>query len=274
MRSGSAASLPLCEPYLAQWKLAIDGPPLSTPRAIVLPVRQGGTPAMLKIAQEPEEMAGACLMAWWNGDGAAPVLAHEGPALLMLRATGPDSLADMARGARDDEATRILCTAATRLHLPRARPLPPLVPLAQWFQALLAQGDESTGLLGLCACTARELLAAPRDVTVLHGDMHHGNVLDFGALGWLAIDPKGLYGERGFDYANILSNPDRASALVPGRFARRMDILAKVSGLEQRRLLQWALAWSGLSAVWSVEDGDDPGGAMAVAQLAASALTS
>jgi streptomycin 6-kinase len=217
-------------------------------------------------------MAGARLMAWWDGEGAAPVLAHEGAALLMLRATGDGSLEDMARGGRDDEATRILCTAATRLHLPRARPLPPLVPLAQWFQALLARNDAPASLLGHSAATARELLAAPRDMAVLHGDMHHGNVLDFGPKGWLAIDPKGLYGERGFDYANILSNPDRASALAPGRFARRIETIAEVSGIAQRRLLQWVLAWSGLSAVWSVQDGEDPGAAMAVAQLAASAM--
>jgi aminoglycoside/hydroxyurea antibiotic resistance kinase len=42
---------------------------------------------------------------------------------------------------------------------------------------------------------------------VLHGDLHHGNVLDFGLRGWLAIDPKGLLGERGFDFANIFTNP-------------------------------------------------------------------
>jgi streptomycin 6-kinase len=150
--------------------------------------------------------------------------------------------------------------------------LPPLVPLAQWFQALLARNDAPASLLGHSAATARELLAAPRDMAVLHGDMHHGNVLDFGPKGWLAIDPKGLYGERGFDYANILSNPDRASALAPGRFARRIETIAEVSGIAQRRLLQWVLAWSGLSAVWSVQDGEDPGAAMAVAQLAASAM--
>lgn len=34
-------------------------------------------------------------------------------------------------------------------------------------------------------------------MVTLHGDLHHGNVLDFGASGWLAIDPKGLKGERG-----------------------------------------------------------------------------
>ena len=65
-------------PYLSRWALTIDGQPLSTPRGVLLPVRQGGTPAMLKIALEPEEVAGARLMAWWNGDGAAPVLPMKG----------------------------------------------------------------------------------------------------------------------------------------------------------------------------------------------------
>jgi hypothetical protein len=46
-----------------------------------------------------------------------------------------------------------------------------------------------------------------RDVVVLHGDMHHENILKFSSRGWLAIDPKGLVGERGFDYANIFCKP-------------------------------------------------------------------
>jgi streptomycin 6-kinase len=41
-------------------------------------------------------------------------------------------------------------------------------------------------------------------------EMSSHDVPDFGARGWLAIDPKGLYGERGFDYANIFCNPVRA----------------------------------------------------------------
>jgi streptomycin 6-kinase len=46
------------------------------------------------------------------------------------------------------------------------------------------------------AATARELLAKPSEVVILHGDIHRGNVLDFGPRGWLASDPKGLVGER------------------------------------------------------------------------------
>jgi streptomycin 6-kinase len=53
-------------------------------------------------------------------------------------------------------------------------------------------------------------LTAPREEGVLHGDLHHDNVLDFGRRGWLAIDPHGLFGERGFDYANNSPTPTLA----------------------------------------------------------------
>ncbi len=58
---------------------------------------------------------------------------------------------------------------------------------------------------------ARSLLAAQREVGALHGDIHHGNILDFGPeRGWLAIDPNRLCGDRAFDYANLFCNPDIA----------------------------------------------------------------
>lgn len=258
--------------YLKRWALTVDGAAFASLNGNLLPVRQHGVPAMLKISQEPEEQAGNLLMAWWEGEGAAPVLAHDGGALLMKRAQGPDSLIQMVNDGRDDEATRILCAVAVRLHAPRAKPMPELVPLEQWFESLWNAASVHGGILEHSAKTASELFATPQDGVVLHGDIHHGNVLDFGQSGWLAIDPKGLYGERGFDYANILCNPDSTSALAPGAFARRIELIAGVSGIDRRRLLQWVLAWAGLSAAWMLEDNLEPGIRIEVAKLAASAL--
>jgi streptomycin 6-kinase len=258
--------------YLTRWGLVPDGAPITTHSSSLLPVRRGGAAAMLKVAHAPEERAGGRLMVWWHGEGAARVLAHAGDALLMERATGARSLASMARAGHDDEASRILCAAAEGLHAPRDRPRPDLVPLAHWFRALEPAAAAHGGILARADAAARGLLAAPRDVTVLHGDIHHGNVLDFGARGWLAIDPKGLVGERGFDFANLFCNPDRETAVVPGRLARQADVVAVAAGLERGRLLRWVLAYAGLSAAWSLEDGDPPGVALAVAELAAAEL--
>ncbi|NQD75360.1 aminoglycoside phosphotransferase family protein [Pseudomonas sp. CM27] len=255
--------------YLKAWALTIDGDPIASLNGQLFPVRHGDIPAMLKVSHSREEQAGGQLMAWWEGNGAAPVLCLEGEALLMKRAQGTASLARMARTGLDDQATRILCAVIARLHEPRTTPLPELVPLEKWFDALWPAAATYGGILQHCAKAARELLAAPRDVGVLHGDIHHGNVLDFGPCGWLAIDPKGLYGERGFDYANMLCNPDDASVLAPGCFSRRIGIICEAAHIDRQRLMQWALAWAGLSATWMMEDGVDPVGRFELAKLAA-----
>jgi streptomycin 6-kinase len=228
---------------------------------------------MLKVATEPEERRGAETMTWWDGGGAAHVLAHEGDALLMERAEGSTSLEMMARSDRDDEATRIICGVAAKLHAPRMRALPSsLVPLPEWFAALEPVAARHRGILEQAAATARHLLAAPRDIVVLHGDIHHGNILDFGPQGWLAIDPKGLLGERTFDFVNILRNPDAQVALAPGRFSRQVTVVADAAGLDRTRLLQWTVAFTGLSAAWILGDGDQPDLDLAVAGLAAAEL--
>jgi streptomycin 6-kinase len=135
------------------------------------------------------------------------------------------------------------------------------------------------GILRHAAETARALLDTRQEVGVLHGDLHHGNVLDFGPRGWLAIDPKRLLGERGFDFANVLRNPDAhvalaadRLALAPGRFARQASVVAEAAQLDRTRLLQWTLAFTGLSAAWIMGDSDDPALDLAVAEIAAAEL--
>jgi streptomycin 6-kinase len=258
--------------YLERWRLAPDGEPLATHSSSLLPVIRDGRPAMLKVAREPEERWGAGLMVWWDGEGAVRVLEHDADALLMERATGERSLVEMARSGGDDEASRVICAVAGRLHAPRDRPPPVLVPLNRWFRDLWAAASRLGGILERSAVAARELLADPRDVCALHGDLHHGNILDAGPRGWLAIDPKRLSGERGFDFANLFCNPDHETATAPGRLARQAAVVAEAAGLERRRLLKWVLAYAGLSAAWSLHDGDDPETALAVARIAEAEL--
>ncbi len=253
---------------------------ISTRSGSLLPVLCAGGPAMLKLCSEAEEARGAALLAWWDGGGAARIFARTGNVILLERALGAADLSAMSRAGRDDETCRILCACAARLHAPRAKALPDLVPLEIWFSALTFAAERHGGILRDCAATARRLLAEPRDIAPLHGDLHHGNVLDFGARGWLAIDAKGLIGERGFDFANIFTNPDlddpaRPVATLPGRFERRLAIVSASAGLEPKRLLAWVLAWAGLSAAWFLEDGDARAGIdLAIAALARAALAS
>ncbi|WP_374532409.1 aminoglycoside phosphotransferase family protein [Phenylobacterium sp.] len=269
---------PSFQPWLARWGLVPDGDAFVTDHtgSWLLPVQHAGAPAMLKIASAPEEIAGGALMEWWGGEGAARVLAREAEALLLERAVGPASLADMASHGRDDEATTIICEAVERLHRPRgSRPPVSLVPLEIWFRQLAPTAAIHGGVLAKADAVAKALMAAPRDIVALHGDVHHGNILDFGPRGWLAIDPKGLLGERGYDYANTFCNPDTSLGLQPGRLQRRLGVVAQRSGQAPRRVLQWILAYSALSAAWMIDaplNGETPDGRLAIAELAAAEL--
>jgi len=194
------------------------------------------------------------------GYGAVRVLAADETALLMERATGPRSLVAMVLSSEDIEAAEILAITTTKLHEPRGWPIPKsLVPLNEHFESLFKRAAEHD-LLNLSASVAKFLLDTQRDVFPLHGDLHHSNVLDGGPRGWLAIDPKGLIGERAYEVANLLANPWPRGEVVHN--TERMDRFAKLYAarltLDLDRVLAYALAHAGLSASWDIDDGFDP----------------
>ncbi|GAA4154194.1 aminoglycoside phosphotransferase family protein [Leifsonia shinshuensis] len=269
----------LLAPWRARWALSPDGAAFATPSSVLQPVTLDGRAAFLKLATGAEEAAGGRVLRWWAGRGAAPVLAADGDALVLARATGDRSLSALAASGPDgdDEATRILCRAALRLQRVDDRPRPEgLFDLTRWFAELFEHAAEQPyshdGMFRRAEEEARALLAAPAGDVVLHGDVHHGNVLDFGTDGWLAIDPKHVHGDPAFDFANILCNPDPEVALAPGRFERTVAVIAEETGVDERRMLRWALAWAGLSAAWSERSGGDAGTTIGVGLRALQAL--
>lgn len=122
--------------YLTKWNLVADGDYILTTSSSLLPVRVAGMAAMLKVSTDPQGRVGIGAMEWWNGDGAARVLAREGDALLMERAAGSRSLAAMSRSGNDNEACRVLCATAQRLQTSRPNPPPELTPLEARFRDL------------------------------------------------------------------------------------------------------------------------------------------
>ncbi|MCV9999998.1 3'-kinase [Pararhizobium sp. YC-54] len=258
--------------FIEAWSLMPDGVPIVTPSSRLLAVRWNGLPAMLKVATIAEEKRGGLLMQWWDGEGAATVYAHADNAVLLERAEDKRSLLTMAMNGEDDEASRIICETVRTLHKPRAKPYPDLVPLHDWFRALEPVALTHGGIFRTSAAVATGLLAEPQGAGVLHGDIHHSNILDFEDRGWLAIDPKGLLGERGYDYANLFCNPDLPATRDVERLRRQLPVVARESALAPERLLRWIVAYAGLSAAWFIEDGGDPGPALGVAEIAVAEL--
>ena len=244
-------------PYLERFGLIADGDIAQTHASQLLPVSKEGRALMLKLTEAPEEIHGGALMAAWHGAPFCAVVAQDGPALLMVRASGSPRLEAM----EDAAAIAVLCGVAAGIH--GAAAPKGLEPIAQRFSALTGASQE--GFLSAASLTAKALLSRHAEAKPLHGDLHHGNVLMF-EDGWRAIDPKGVLGPRGFDYANMFCNPTAKIGLM--RFEDRLAGISEHSGLSPHEVLEWVVAWCGLSAVWSIADGQDPSGAFDIGQRA------
>ncbi len=232
---------------------------------------------MIKISRDLDERIGGQVMQWWDGVGAARVYARapDSGALLIERATGSKHLLRMALEGEDDAATTCICHTLHQLHSNKpSTPPEDLLPLTVFFRSLTPMAHREGGLMAECAMQADALLRDQREQVVLHGDAHHGNILDFDQRGWLAIDPKRVTGERYYDYVNVLCNPDLKTCTDPVRFERQLAIVIDIAGLERQRLLRWVMAHSGLSAAWFLEDGlrFEANEQLAVANLAQQAL--
>ena len=158
----------------------------------------------------------------------------------------------------DDRATEIAAQVMRQLWRP-APPEHPFPTVAKWgagFQRLRAQYNGDTGplpsdLVRQAEVLFRELLGSSAEPVLLHGDLHHDNILAAERAPWLALDPKGVVGEPAYEVGALMRNPRPQPASV---LSRRASILAEELGLDRVRLVAWSFAQAVLSAWWSVED--------------------
>nr|WP_234347594.1 aminoglycoside phosphotransferase family protein [Streptomyces specialis] len=259
------AGLPrLAERTMERWNLTPAGAGRHGMVALVIPVvRADGSPAALKL-QPPgdEERAGepAALRAH-DGRGAVRLLDHD-PATGSLLLEALDGDRSLAEHPDADAAVRVLAGLLARLV--RTPPPPGLRHLRDIAGAMLEQApgavpllprDDDRRLLADCAAATRELIGEPGD-RLLHWDLHHGNVLaPLPGAGrgepWLAIDPKPLTGDPGFDLLPALINRFDADAVT-----RRFDLMTEALGLDRDRAMGWTMARVLQNGLWSVEDGE------------------
>jgi len=113
------------------------------------------------------------------------------------------------------------------------------------------------------------LLASMRTEILLHGDLHHDNVLKNGDT-WLTIDPKGIIGEPEFEIAafDFIHDAELVRDLeIKELFLNRVKTIAERSNLNAERIRDWVFVRLVLSAVWYIEDNGDPGSAIKLAKV-------
>jgi streptomycin 6-kinase len=274
------AALPGRITMLAErWDLRLK-PPFTTGIGFtyVAPCTAAGQPAVLKLALPTSEMGEAAALRHYGGRGAVRLLQHdaEQQAMLIERAVPGTPLL----GLDDVEATAICAATLGALWKPGDVDGPYIsvddhaAQLAELLKTF--PGAVPAPLAGEAMAIYRDLGWSQRSRVVLHGDLHHENILYSGERGWLAIDPKGYVGEPAYDTGCWIRNPpDLLRRPDPrGILLRRIDELSADLSLDRERVRGWAMAQAVLSALWCLDDesgADCVRHALGVAELLASA---
>ena len=228
---------------------------------------RGTEPVVLKVIRKEhseEWRCGEILDAFAGGATIRPIAYTAGAVLLPRLQPGHDLVA-LARHGRDDEATEII---ASLIQQTKSAGLGPpgtgsVDRLRGDFARFRHGGD---GIIPLDYVDRAEALfddlcATQSNPRLLHGDLHHYNVLFDEDLGWVVIDPWGVVGESEFELGPSLRNPIDAPELLqdPRNIERRLRVHVERLALNADRALKWAFATTVLAILWPVEDGFDPG---------------
>lgn len=245
-----------------RWRIRVAGTPFELSYNFVAPATtERGSDAVVKIGVPCRELRNeiAALGLYAGGAAVELLAADEQAGMLLLERLRPGSkLSEL-----DDEQATVVAAGIMR---ELWRPLPPVHDFpaaAEWalgFARLRRRLGGGTGpfdvrLVDAAESLFAELLRSAAPPVLVHGDLHHFNILSAARRSWVAIDPKGLVAEPAYETGALLRNPDPARYLDPAVQRRRIAVLADELGVDPQRVAGWGAAQAVLSAWWTYEDG-------------------
>jgi streptomycin 6-kinase len=195
-----------------------------------------------------------------NGTGTVELFAYDAElqAVLIERCVPG---ANLKTTFRTDRAEAV----GKAIHILRRilRPVPDLpdrlIRLGDWFDNLKrAEGTEFPWNLAEKALQLYEHNSRDTDnIFLLHGDLHHDNILSATREPFLAIDPKGIIGHIGYDIGVFLNNHVdwlEWDTRLEGRIDRAVAEFAKAFQLDEQVVREWAFCQLILSRWWMFDE--------------------
>lgn len=227
-------------------------------------VNRVGKAIVLKVSFKKDELAkemrtltafagrGAVQVIEWNDELGAAVLERAIPGT-PLSATMDDRV-----------ATEIFCEVFGRLRSPFVGEKGDFQKMRRWFEAFARYRDRfgTKGPLPehwvvRAEETLEDLLRTTTETVLIHGDLHHGNILRYGDGDWVVIDPKGIIGDIYFETIQYLLNYVDRDGDCDTVLSRRVEIMSERLGLDRSRIAQWGIARGVLEACWAIEGSAD-----------------
>jgi streptomycin 6-kinase len=278
-------SLPIIMDEIASsWDVRIKPPFQNLSMNYVAPaILSDGSEAVLKVGVPNSELALeiAALKAF-NGFGAVKLLEsdQELGALLLERLRPGEPLIQMGD---DEHATAVAIMVIRQLQSCSVKHVS-FPSVADWFHGFQRLRDMFGGetgpipneLIEKAEGLSQDLITSMEASVLLHGDLHHWNILSSEREQWLAIDPKGVIGEPAYETGAWLRNPFPGileMANPESVISRRIDQFSNDLGYDRERIVGWGFTQAVLASSWSFQDREtDWEGWLAVAEVIASLI--
>ena len=158
--------------------------------------------------------------------GPAVIASDEATGMVLMERVTPGTTLAAAK-LPDGEGRRITLGFIAQIQRLAANDA---MPLANYFEAMTS--------------LRQRLLDSTIDAKFLHGDLHHGNILQGENL-WVVIDPKGLVGDLAYEPVAFMRNPMEWVAVAPDllevtRF--RAEWFAHALNVKPGRIIAWGRA--------------------------------
>lgn len=217
---------------------------------------KGLQPIVLKLGLDSYALKREALaLKAFAGFGVVNVLLENDGMLLLERAVSGVSLKSYFP-EKEKDAIQITCECIKQLHqapIPGDHDFPHI---NDWLMVLDNDLDIPTDYLHKARKLRDELMVTSAKPILLHGDLHHDNMLQNGN-GWVSIDPKGVIGEPAYEVAAFIRNPMPELLEHPNVsniIDNRINQFAKTLNFSKQRIIKWCYVQAVLAWVWAMAD--------------------
>ncbi|WP_409305780.1 aminoglycoside phosphotransferase family protein [Peribacillus sp. SCS-155] len=251
--------------WTRKWNLEIVGLVDNLSYNYVLKAMQeDDTPVILKLGVPNSEFRNEVYaLQVYNGEGSAQLLkADPVRGAMLLEHIVPGTMLSEEKDDHTAIMQYIEVWEAIRRPLPEKAAFPSILEWAKGLSGYKAKynGNDSPismKHIDLASQFFHDIAESASGMELLHGDLHHENILYSKLHGWVAIDPKGVAGDPYFDLASFMINHLHTKNNPQAVLEKRVEIIQQELGLDYDRFLKACIAMSILSASWSVQEKDE-----------------
>lgn len=197
----------------------------------------------------------------FQGNGCVELIHCDSDGGVMLRSFAQGELLSKKFPKNDFQATKIVARVIKQLHtnnsLDKFECSDSFEYLDDFALSVEREGKLPASYIGRALSYYYALTSAQKHYKVLHGDLHHKNII-FSENGIaVAIDPKGVVGDPLYEIAAFLRNPMPELSIVNSPdliVANRVKIFSQFFGVNRSDILKWSYFGSVLAAEWSISD--------------------